>query len=193
MSKLTKPFWLLLLGLVFLGCGKGDISPIEEAIRLELKKPEGELTQADYQELKELSIYRVGRPVKDITLVGELTNLEQLEFAGGDISDPAPLAKLTKLWSLQIYGCGLKDFSALTDMTLLEELMASSNQVSDLSSLKGLTKLRVLALNGNRIKDTSPLLGLKSLESLDLKGNSISQEAIGNLKKALPDCKIEHD
>ncbi len=193
MSKVAKPLSLLLLGLVFLGCGKSEKSAIEEAIRLELKKPEGELTQADFQELKELSIYRVGRPVKDITMVGELTNLEQLEFAGGDISDPAPLAKLTKLWSLQVYNCGLKDFSALTDMTLLEELMASSNQVSDLSSLKGLTKLRVLALNGNRIKDTSPLLGLKSLEWVNLKGNSISQEAIGNLKKALPDCKIEHD
>ena len=197
MIKVAKPLSLLLLGLVFLGCGESEKeksdSVIEEAIRIELKKPEGELTQADYQELKKLSVYRVGRPVKDITLVGELTNLERLDFAGGDISDPAPLAKLTKLWRLQIYGCGLKDFSALTDMTLLEELMASSNQVSDLSSLKGLTKLRVLALNGNRIKDTSPLLGLKSLEWVNLKGNSISQEAIGNLKKALPDCKIEHD
>ena len=194
MNKLTRLFPLLLLGLMFFGCGKsGEISAIEEAIRLELEKPEGELTQEDYQKIKVLSVSRVGRPVKDITLVGELTNLEQLEFAGGDISDPAPLAKLTKLWSLQVYNCGLKDFSALTDMTLLEELMASSNQVSDLSSLKGLTKLRVLALNGNRIKDTSPLLGLKSLEWVNLKGNSISQEAIGNLKRALPKCKIVHD
>ena len=193
MNKVAKPLSLLLLGLVFLGCGKSEKSAIEEAIRLELKKPEGELTQADYQKLKKLSVYSVARPVKDITLVGELTNLEQLEFAGGDISDPAPLAKLTKLWSLQIYGCGFKDFSALTDMTLLEELMASSNQVSDLSSLKGLTKLRVLALNGNRIEDTSPLLELKSLKWVNLQGNPVSEQAIGDLKKALPGCKIEHD
>ena len=197
MNNFARPFSLLFFGLLFLGCGKSEkddsASVIEEAIRNELKKPDGKITQADYLNVKELSIYRVGRPVKDITLVGELTNLEQLEFAGGDISDPAPLAKLTKLWSLQIYGCGIKDFSALTDMTSLEELMASDNQVSDLSSLKGLTKLRVLALNGNRIKDTSPLLGLKSLKSLNLKGNPISQEAIGNLKRALPKCKIVHD
>jgi Leucine-rich repeat (LRR) protein len=193
MNKVAKPISLLLLGLVFLGCGKSEKSAIEEAIRLELKKPEGELTQADYQKIKKLSVYSVARPVKDITLVGELTNLEQLDFAGGDISDPAPLAKLTKLWSLQVYNCGLKDFSALSGMDSLEELMASSNKVSNLSSLKGLTKLRVLALNNNLIKDTSPLLGLKSLKWVNLKGNSISQEAIGNLKKALPDCKIEHD
>ena len=168
MIKVAKPLSLLLLGLVFLGCGESEKeksdSVIEEAIRIELGKPEGKITQADYLNLKELSVYRVGRPVKDITLVGELTNLEQLEFAGGDISDPAPLAKLTKLSSLQIYGCGLKDFSALSGLDSLEELMASDNQVSDLSSLKGLTKLRLLTLNGNRIKDTSPLLGLKSLE-----------------------------
>ena len=193
MSKVAKPLSLLLLGLVFLGCGKSEKSAIEEAIRLELKKPEGELTQADYQKIKQLSVYRVGRPVKDITLVGELTNLEELDFAGGDISDPAPLAKLGKLWHLQINECGLEDLSPLSGLDSLEELSASSNRISNLSSLKGLKKLRSVALNGNRIKDTSPLLGLKSLKWVNLKGNSISQEAIGNLKRALPKCKIVHD
>ena len=194
MNKLTRLFPLLLLGLMFFGCGKsGEISAIEEAIRLELEKPEGELTQEDYQKIKKLSIYRVGRPVKDVTLVGELTNLEELDFAGGDISDPAPLAKLTKLWHLQIAGCGLKDFSTLSSMASLEELMASSNRVSDLSSLQGLTKLRSVALDNNLIKDTSPLSGLKSLKWVNLTGNPLSEQAIGDLKKALPGCKIEHD
>ena len=197
MIRVAKPLSLLLLGLVFLGCGESEKeksdSGIEEAIRIELKKPEGKITQADYLNLKELSIYRVGRPVKDITLVGELTNLEQLEFAGGDISDPAPLAKLTKLWVLQVHNCGLKDFSALSGMDSLEELLASSNKVSNLSSLKGLTNLKVLALNGNLIKDPAPISGLKSLKWVNLKGNPISQEAIGALKRSLPKCKIEHD
>ena len=193
MNKVAKPLSLLLLGLVFLGCGKSEKSAIEVAIREELKKPEGELTQADYQKIKKLSVYSVARPVKDITLVGELTNLEQLDFAGGDISDPAPLAKLAKLWHLQINECGLEDLSPLSGLDSLEELSASSNRISNLSSLKGLKKLRSVALNNNLIKDTSPLLGLKSLKWVNLKGNSISQEAIGNLKKALPDCKIEHD
>lgn len=198
MGKVTKPLSFLLLGLLFLGCGNQQpsekkIIPIEEAIRIELKKPEGELTQADYQNVKKLMINSVGRPVKDITLVGELTNLELLAFAGGDISDPTPLAKLTKLRSLEVSDCGLKDFSSLTGMDALEELTASSNQVSDLSSLKGLKKLRVLALNNNHIEDTSPLLGLKSLNWVNLVGNPISQKAIGDLKRALPKCKIEHD
>ena len=197
MGKVTKPLSFLLLGLLFLGCGKQPsekkISPIAEAIRIELEKPEGELTQADYQNVKKLMINSIGRPVKDITLVGGLTNLEVLAFAGGDISDPAPLAKLTKLRSLEVSDCGLKDFSSLTVMNALEELTASSNQVSDLSSLKGLKKLRVLALNVNRIEDTSPLLGLKSLNWVNLRGNPISREALGKLKKALPKCKIVHD
>ena len=194
MKKLTELFSLLLLGLMFFGCGKpGEISVIEEAARLELKKPEGELTQEDYQGLKKLSVYRVSKPVKDISLLSEMPNLEELAFAGGDISDPAPLAKLTKLRSLEVSGCGLKDFSTFSGMVALEELTASSNQVSDLSSLQELTKLRVLALNGNLIKDTSPLLGLKSLEWVNLMGNPVSEQAIGDLKKALPKCKIEHD
>ena len=197
MGKLMKPVSFLLLGLLFLGCGKQPsekkISPIAEAIRIELEKPEGELTQADYQNVKKLMINNFGRQVKDITLVGELTNLEVLAFAGGDISDPTPLAKLTKLRSLEISDCGLKNFSSLTVMNALEELTASNNQVSDLSSLKGLKKLRVLALNVNRIEDTSPLLGLKSLNWVNLRGNPISREALGKLKKALPKCKIVHD
>ena len=78
-------------------------------------------------------------------------------------------------------------------MDALEELTASSNQVSDLSSLQGLTELRILALNNNRIKDTSPILGLKSLKWVNLKGNPVSEEAIGKLENALPECKIEHD
>ena len=194
MNKLAQLFLLLLLSLVFFGCGKsGEISAIEEAVRLELEKPEGELTPEDYQKLKKLSVYRVGKPVTDISLLNEMPNLEELDFAGGDISDPAPLAKLTKLWVLQIHNCGLKDFSALSGMDSLEELLASSNKVSNLSSLKGLTKLKVLALNGNLIKDPVPLSGLKSLKWVDLKGNPISQEAIGALKRSLPKCKIEHD
>ena len=137
-NKLTNLFSLLLLSLVFFGCAKsGEISAIEEAVRLELEKPEGELTQEDYQGLKKLSVYRVGKPVTDISLLNEMPNLEELAFAGGDISDPAPLAKLTKLWSLQIYSCGLKDFSTLTDMASLEELRASSNQVSVISTRNG--------------------------------------------------------
>jgi len=192
MNKFTTLFSSILLGLVFSGCSKsGEISAIEEAIRLELKKPEGKLTPEHYQGLTELSIYRVGRPVKDISLLGELTNLETLDFAGGEISDPTPLAKLTKLRHLQIHECGIKDFSALTDTTSLEELMASGNQVSDISSLKGLTNLKVLNLKDNLIKDASPLLELKSLTWVDLSGNSVSEQDIGDLKKALPKCHIE--
>jgi len=195
MSKVAKPFSLFLICLLFSGCGKSErnISAIEEAIRKELKKPEGDLTQEDFQKIERLSVYSVARPVKDITLVGELTNLEELDFAGGDISDPTPLAKLTKLWHLQINECKLEDFSPLSDMVSLEELSASGNQISSLSSLQGLKKLRSVALNDNLIKDTSPLLGLKSLKWVNLKGNPVSEEAIGKLKKALPKCKIEHD
>ena len=195
MSKVAKPFSLFLICLLFSGCGKSErnISAIEEAIRKELKKPEGDLTQEDYQEVKKLSVYSVARPVKDITLVGELTNLEELDFAGGDISDPAPLAKLAKLWHLQINECGLEDLSSLSGLDSLEELSASSNRISNLSSLKGLKKLRSVALNGNLIKDPAPLAGLKLLEWVNLKGNPISQEAVGKLKKALPKCKIDHD
>ncbi len=194
MSKVAKHLSLLLFGLLFLGCGKSDsVSAIEEAIRKELEKPEGDLTQEDYQEVKELSVYGVGRPVKDVTLAGELTNLEVLDFAGGDISDPKPLAKLTKLWHLQINDCGLKDLPPLSGMASLEELSASGNQISDLTSLQGLKKLRSVALNDNLIKDPTPLAGLKSLEWVNLKGNPISQEAVGKLKKALPKCDIDHD
>ena len=197
MNKLARSCSLLLFGLLFLGCGKSEkddsASVIEEAIRNELKKPKGKITQADYLNVKQLLIYKVGKPVKDITLVGKLTNLEQLEFAGGDISDPAPLAKLTKLWHLQINECKLQDLSALSGLDSLEELSASGNQISDLSSLKGLKKLRTIALNNNLIKDASPLFRLKSLKWVNLKGNPISREAIEALKKALPKCKIEHD
>ena len=143
-----------LLVAVVVGCGKKplfdpnnkDHVKIEEAIRKELKKPEGELTKAD-------------------------------------------LEKVTKLVLFQNQ---LTDVSALAGLTKLEGLNLSDNQLTDVSSLAGLTQLKTLLLAYNKLTDVSALTGLKQLEMLYLNENNLTKAEIDMLKKALPNCEINH-
>ena len=62
-------------------------------------------------------------------------------------------------------------------------------QVSDVSPLAKLAKLKALNL-GSQVSDVSPLAKLAKLESLDLSDTQVSEQAIEQLKRALPQCYI---
>ena len=79
-------------------------------------------------------------------------------------------------------------------MKNLKSLNAGENRIADLSPLAELTNLRQLQLYSNQITDLSPLAGLKQLTSLNLGGNpKLTRAEIDKLKKALPNCVIQHD
>ena len=75
---------------------------IEEAIRKSLKKPAGELTQADLKKVTELNLevssadrFRSGARIKEAGLkeVAKLTQLESLRLHGNQLTEVTPLAK----------------------------------------------------------------------------------------------------
>ncbi len=88
---------------------------------------------------------------------------------------------------------GLKCLHCLTN---LETLVLADENFSDrcLEHLATLPHLKLLNLNGCRITDDSiPLLQQHTaLETLMLYDTDISPHGLAELKRALPDCKIEH-
>ncbi len=65
-----------------------------------------------------------------------------------------------------------------------------TTQVSDVTPLSGLTSLRALDLHSTQVSDITPLSGLTSLQALDLHGTQVSEEAVEQLKRALPECTM---
>jgi len=204
-SARVVSLFLILTGLS--GCGsstdKNDEKIINDAINRSLNKPVSvevnEATPEEYPLVKTLSIYPIeerpeDRKVVNITLVGKLTEVAELNLSANNISDLSPLAGLNKLTRLDFSLNKVADLKPLEGKNNLIILNAHGNQIKDISPLAGMTNLEVVYLSSNQISDISALLQLKSLKEVTLKGNKVSAADIENLKKALPKgCHLEHD
>ena len=127
--------------------------------------------------------------------------------------------RILNLASTKATDAGLKELSNLEQ---LEELYLNNTAVADMGvkSISKLTKLQILSLAQTRVTGTTfdELKSLKQLQSLTLSGTPISDEqlmrlaevkqlrrleiinckqitiaGVGDLAKALPDCRIVHD
>jgi Leucine-rich repeat (LRR) protein len=143
---------------------------IEAAIRKAAKKPTGELTKADLEKVRELYL------VDD-----QLTDVKGLE-------------KLTKLTALSLNHNQLTDVKGLEKLPQLKMLWLTANHLTDVKGLEKLTQLKCLYLNQNKLTDVKGLEKFTQLKFLILDGNpALTKAQIDELKKALPDCKIEHN
>ena len=101
---------LLMCAVLVGGCGgkKEAESPtveiadpiLEEAIRKELFKQEGELTQADLEKVKELSL--ANNRITDVESLEKLTNLKELTLKYNQLTSVKGLEKLTQLKKLNL-------------------------------------------------------------------------------------------
>ena len=157
------PAAVLLAGLALLfsllprGTGKNSVSfqepLIEQAVRMQLNKPEEALTPEDLQAIEQIHIY--GRLIYE--------DDSQFWFLGDQ-----PYARdgsMNKaLWSENGGIVSLRDISLLPS---LQELCLYHQNINDLSPLRG-TKLTCLGLGYNPITDLSALSGCSSLTYLNL-------------------------
>ena len=80
------------------------------------------------------------------------------------------------------------------DLEKVRELYLVHDQLTDVKGLEKLTKLKCLYLNQNKLTDVKGLEKFTQLKFLILDGNpALTKAQIDELKKALPDCKIEHN
>ena len=147
---------------------------LEAAIREELNKPEGPITDDELAKLTGLDASERG--ISDLTGIEYCINLKFLNLGYNQITDIRPLSALTKLQGLVLWVNRITDLSPLSNLTNLENwLNLEVNQITDISSLSGLTKLKSLSLGANQIgNNISPLIGLTNLQSLGLRDNQMS-------------------
>ena len=147
---------------------------VEKEVRRSLKKPEGELTEAD---LEKVTFFDLAGSCTDEGLkeVAKLQNLEGLTLHNTQITDEGlkEAAKLQKLKELNLGGTlpftgkttdkGLKEVAKLQK---LEQLWLSGTQITDegLKEVAKLQNLERLSLNATKVTDE----GLKEVAKLQM-------------------------
>ena len=152
---------------------------VEDAVRVALNKPTGDITAGELLEITWLE--RVRSSISDLTGLEHCTNLESLSLSSNDITDLTPLTGLTRLKRLYLGNNNIVSVAPLAGLTSLEELsLSDGNQVGDLTPLSGLYNLIDLDLDrqeGDVLTDISPLASLTALTELDITGNAIDSLA----------------
>ena len=168
---------------------------MEAAVRQALNQPEGEVRSDELAQIQRLAVvgptafgpeqafdYRVGcyidnqyqadQPMGDITdrdleLLAQMPNLEELYLCRQQIRDIAVLAELP-LTTLALCENDILDVSPLAALTDLETLYLGGNPATDYSPLAGLSRLRLLVVEGCGSDGVLAVESLSFLEDLNL-------------------------
>lgn len=144
---------------------------LEQAVRVELDKPEGIITPEDLERVERLAV--VGQNLLgeeqdyDCRVFGYVDGVPQLDEPHGDISDLSLLSRMPNLKTLYLCQQEIEDVSPLAGLPL-EELYLADNYITDLSPLETLSGLQVLCLGGNPVYDLTPISSLSRLLELNL-------------------------
>jgi len=171
-----------------------DLSPLQNLSRLtELNLRNNKITCLEEVNfaaitglpLRSLSLrHNVVRPAEGgqirlsgISLLSELTSLEELELRENHIADISSLSGLSNLRVLDLRENRIEDISVLENLPELNEVNLRENEIKDISVLSSLTNLTYLNLHSNGdIQSVMPLKTLISLETLILRNVPVGDE-----------------
>jgi hypothetical protein len=140
-------------------------------------------------QLERVQLYRCSDPAMLKQLRG-LRSLQSLILTDRSLEDIRSLAKITQLRRLELNGTGVHDLSPLADLVDLEFLDISFTPVEDLSALSELSCLQSIALYQSKVTDLKPLYQLRKLRSIEIGEFPISDEEVGSIRAALPECTV---
>lgn len=148
---------------------------IEDILRDEIGKDDGDVLKSDLLEITDLSLAWSLWGDFNLEDLKHLKNLETLDISFLDYNfDLNPISNLIKLRELNLFGNTIDDISSLQRLTNLTSLNLATNDISNVDPLSNLTNLEELRLNGNRITDIKPLSNMINLETLMVGGNKIN-------------------
>lgn len=136
---------------------------LERVIREAIKKPEGEISKSDLEEIFVLNANE--RNISSLEGIENLTNLNSLSLAKNSIVDITPVCFLSNLSYLNLYHNKVKDIGGLVFTNNLEKLVLDVNQIEDISVLSNKIKLKELSVCANPVKDLEVLRTLPNLTS----------------------------
>jgi hypothetical protein len=138
----------------------------EQAVRMEIMKPEGDICASDVGNIIEFHATYQG--ISNISGIENFRSVEKVQFYANQISDISPLKDLKKIRTISIFNNKISDISYLREMFQLEGLSIGENLISDISPLRELKNLEHLNLSVNDLNDISALKNLVNLKDLDL-------------------------
>ena len=170
---------------------------LEDGIRAELDKFEGELTCEDLALLKTLDIeFRDADyspvPISNLEGLQYAANLTKLRLASHELDDLSPLANLTDLTDLSLAGNGIDDLGSLANLTNLTNLNLNFNEITDISALvanSGLDEGDTINLFGNLLSPQAR----KDVETLRERSVTVSGTAPATCTSpvTIPDATLE--
>ena len=153
--------------LEYLGIGSTKISNIESIrnlTKLKIFLMGGHLNVID-------STYNVkydAPPITDLTPLGNLQNLEEIDLDVTKDLDLTPLRKLEKLRSLRLIMAEDIDTGTIAHMSSLEELLLGATSIEDINFLSRLDRLETLDLRSSKVQSLDALAKLSRLKFLNL-------------------------
>lgn len=170
-------------------------SELEQMIRNNIGKPEGDITVSDMEMLYSLNIDYRENPVYEIDGLEYAINLGDFSYRYGALKALDPIAELKNITYLNISYSTVEDKPKNFHMPLLSRISFIETNLSDLDFLSELTevtsanftrsgvvstaflenwtKLEELNLSENEIEDISPLEGKVNLTDLTLHMNKV--------------------
>lgn len=126
--------------------------------------------------LKELTIQNAQAPLDPIAY---LTTLEKLDLSGSrpTAEEMTVIGSLLSLKELNLSECGLSTVTHLEKLTNLTSLNLNNNTVRNIKAISGMTQLTTLNMGNNALEDLSALSELAYLTELDVSHNSITSVA----------------
>ena len=158
---------------------------VENAIRTYIGKSEGDILLSDVYELTYLyinSYYDIGKTdgnvtvydPKDISVLSEMINLQELYIYQAEFSDITVLKNLKELQQLTITNAKINDLSPLKELPYLKRLNLTGFTELDMTVIYELKGLTELTLNNTGFKNIAALAVLPNLQFLSIEGNGIT-------------------
>nr|MDO8112040.1 leucine-rich repeat domain-containing protein [Candidatus Sigynarchaeota archaeon] len=139
---------------------------LAKAIKAALRLSSEELTPEHLSYLTELNVHY--KFINSLEGLERAVNLRKLVASGNNLSDITPLGPLTNLVELDLHWCQITDLAPLANLRNLQDLDLHDNHIFHIEALRGLTQLDYLDLDQNIITDLRPLQGLTNLRTLCL-------------------------
>ena len=137
------------------------------------------------------SLYASSTQIDNIHATKKFTNLGLLGITNTKVSDLEPIKDLSNLNALFFSNTLVNNLEPVKRLKKLLTLSFKDTNINELEPLKELSNLQVLKIQNTQINNLEPIKGLSNLKELLLEGcEKITVEQIGDLQKALPDCKI---
>ncbi|GAB6108715.1 leucine-rich repeat domain-containing protein [Fusibacter bizertensis] len=147
---------------------------LEQMIRDQIGKPNGDLTNLDMEMVSSISINYEKEPVNDISGLEYAVNLHDFSFSRGTLKSLDPIAKLQSLFYMSISYAEITEPTAEFDTPALERISFIDTNVSDFGFLKNVTAANDVSFSSCNITNIDFMQSWSTLTDVYLTDNLIS-------------------